>query len=126
MRTPGQRPLQRQGRQGPCVTDVRSGHNLFMAAALLLPHRASSAAQVLPQRHPRQVAQPRPCRPTPPLPGAFAPGHSCAGPHVATANLGPSVLQSYFSSVPAAGLVHVSTAATRLTSSHAMGSFSSG
>ncbi|XP_061456564.1 histone-lysine N-methyltransferase, H3 lysine-79 specific isoform X2 [Rhineura floridana] len=37
-----------------------------------------------------------------------------------------SVLQSLFSSMPAAGLVHVSSAATRLTNSHAMGSFSPG
>lgn len=37
-----------------------------------------------------------------------------------------SVLHSLFSSMPATGLVHVSSAATRLTNSHTMGSFSSG
>ncbi|OWK11849.1 hypothetical protein Celaphus_00003380 [Cervus elaphus hippelaphus] len=62
-----------------------------------------------------------------PFLGTFAPGPQFAlGPMSLQANLGPSVLQSLFSSVPAAGLVHVSTAATRLTNSHAMGSFSSG
>ncbi|XP_072834162.2 histone-lysine N-methyltransferase, H3 lysine-79 specific isoform X2 [Pogona vitticeps] len=37
-----------------------------------------------------------------------------------------SVLQSLFNAMPAAGLVHVSSAATRQTNSHAMGSFSPG
>ncbi|XP_037360896.1 histone-lysine N-methyltransferase, H3 lysine-79 specific isoform X2 [Talpa occidentalis] len=62
---------------------------------------------------------------------AVPPGGLLSGPGLTTvassANLGSSVLQSLFSSVPAAaGLVHVSSAATRLTNSHAMGSFSSG
>ncbi|KAI2587784.1 DOT1L isoform 9, partial [Pan troglodytes] len=62
--------------------------------------------------------------------GPFPPGPQFAlGPMSLQANLGSvagsSVLQSLFSSVPAAaGLVHVSSAATRLTNSHAMGSFS--
>ncbi|ETE62683.1 Histone-lysine N-methyltransferase, H3 lysine-79 specific [Ophiophagus hannah] len=37
-----------------------------------------------------------------------------------------SVLQSLFNSMPAASLVHVSSAATRLTNSHTMGNFSPG
>ncbi|KAM6459745.1 histone-lysine N-methyltransferase, H3 lysine-79 specific isoform 2-T2 [Liasis olivaceus] len=37
-----------------------------------------------------------------------------------------SVLQSLFNSMPAAGLAHVSSAATRLTNSHTMGNFSPG
>ncbi|ELK19334.1 Histone-lysine N-methyltransferase, H3 lysine-79 specific [Pteropus alecto] len=63
-----------------------------------------------------------------PFLGTFAPGPQFSlGPMSLQANLGPSVLQSLFNSVPAAaGLVHVSSAATRLTNSHAMGSFSSG
>lgn len=113
--------------------DVKNGHNLFMAAAAAaaaaaatppggllsgpgLAPAASSAGGTAPSAQTHR-----------PFLGAFAPGPQFAlGPMSLQANLGPSVLQSLFSSVPAAGLVHVSTAATRLTNSHAMGSFSSG
>ncbi|KAJ8776370.1 hypothetical protein J1605_015668 [Eschrichtius robustus] len=112
--------------------DVKNGHNLFMAAAAAaaaaaappggllsgpgLAPAASSAGGTAPSAQTHR-----------PFLGAFAPGPQFTlGPMSLQANLGPSVLQSLFSSVPAAGLVHVSTAATRLTNSHAMGSFSSG
>eukprot|EP00070_Physeter_catodon_P049672 XP_028356566.1 histone-lysine N-methyltransferase, H3 lysine-79 specific isoform X4 [Physeter catodon] len=114
--------------------DVKNGHNLFMAAAAAaaaaaatappggllsspgLAPAASSAGGTAPSAQTHR-----------PFLGAFTPGPQFAlGPMSLQANLGPSVLQSLFSSVPAAGLVHVSTAATRLTNSHTMGSFSSG
>ncbi|XP_072804144.1 histone-lysine N-methyltransferase, H3 lysine-79 specific isoform X1 [Vicugna pacos] len=106
--------------------DVKNGHNLFMAAAAAPPggllsspglaSAASSAGSAAPATQAHR-----------PFLGAFAPSPQFAlGPMSLQANLGSSVLQSLFSSVPAAGLVHVSSAATRLTNSHAMGSFSSG
>ncbi|XP_057566384.1 histone-lysine N-methyltransferase, H3 lysine-79 specific isoform X2 [Hippopotamus amphibius kiboko] len=110
--------------------DVKNGHNLFMAAAAAaaaappggllsgpgLAPAASSAGGAAPSAQTHR-----------PFLGAFTPGPQFTlGPMSLQASLGPSVLQSLFSSVPAAGLVHVSTAATRLTNSHAMGSFSSG
>ncbi|XP_036280025.1 histone-lysine N-methyltransferase, H3 lysine-79 specific isoform X8 [Pipistrellus kuhlii] len=107
--------------------DFKNGHNLFISAAagppggLLsgpgLTTAASSASGTAPSSQTHR-----------PFLGTFAPGPQFAlGPMSLQANLGSSVLQSLFSSVPAAaGLVHVSSAATRLTNSHAMGSFSSG
>ncbi|XP_058393582.1 histone-lysine N-methyltransferase, H3 lysine-79 specific isoform X1 [Diceros bicornis minor] len=107
--------------------DSKNGHNLFISAAAVPPGAllsgpglataASSAGSVAPSAQTHR-----------PFLGTFAPGPQFAlGPMSLQANLGSSVLQSLFSSVPAAaGLVHVSSAATRLTNSHAMGSFSSG
>uniref|UniRef100_A0A452SR11 Histone-lysine N-methyltransferase, H3 lysine-79 specific n=1 Tax=Ursus americanus TaxID=9643 RepID=A0A452SR11_URSAM len=107
--------------------DLKNGHNLFISAATVPPGSllsgpglataASSAVSAAPSAQTHR-----------PFLGTFAPGPQFAlGPMSLQANLGSSVLQSLFSSVPAAaGLVHVSSAATRLTNSHAMGSFSSG
>ncbi|XP_021571833.1 histone-lysine N-methyltransferase, H3 lysine-79 specific [Carlito syrichta] len=111
--------------------DLKNGHNLFISAAAVPPGgllsspglapAASSTAGVAPSAQTHR-----------PFLGAFPPGPQFAlGPMSLQANLssvaGSSVLQSLFSSVPAAaGLVHVSSAATRLTNSHAMGNFSSG
>lgn len=107
--------------------DFKNGHNLFISAATVPPGgllsgpglatAASSAGSVAPSAQTHR-----------PFLGTFAPGPQFSlGPVSLQANLGSSVLQSLFSSVPAAaGLVHVSSAATRLTNSHAMGSFSSG
>ncbi|XP_016018980.2 histone-lysine N-methyltransferase, H3 lysine-79 specific isoform X5 [Rousettus aegyptiacus] len=107
--------------------DFKNGHNLFISAAAVPPGgllsgpglatAASSAGSAAPSAQTHR-----------PFLGTFAPGPQFSlGPMSLQANLGPSVLQSLFSSVPtAAGLVHVSSAATRLTNSHAMGSFSSG
>ncbi|XP_023620420.1 histone-lysine N-methyltransferase, H3 lysine-79 specific isoform X4 [Myotis lucifugus] len=107
--------------------DFKNGHNLFISAAAVPPGgllsgpglttAASSASGTAPSSQTHR-----------PFLGTFAPGPQFAlGPMSLQANLGSSVLQSLFTSVPAAaGLVHVSSAATRLTNSHAMGSFSSG
>nr|XP_019599501.1 PREDICTED: histone-lysine N-methyltransferase, H3 lysine-79 specific isoform X1 [Rhinolophus sinicus]XP_019599502.1 PREDICTED: histone-lysine N-methyltransferase, H3 lysine-79 specific isoform X1 [Rhinolophus sinicus] len=106
--------------------DFKNGHNLFISATVPpggllsgpgLATAASSAGSVAPSAQTHR-----------PFLGTFAPGPQFSlGPVSLQANLGSSVLQSLFSSVPAAaGLVHVSSAATRLTNSHAMGSFSSG
>ncbi|XP_037680210.1 histone-lysine N-methyltransferase, H3 lysine-79 specific isoform X2 [Choloepus didactylus] len=111
--------------------DFKNGHNLFIAAAAVPPGGllsgpslapgASSAGSVAPSTQTHR-----------PFLGTFAPAAPFAlGPMALQANLGSvagsSVLQSLFSSVPAAaGLVHVSSAATRLTNSHAMGTFPSG
>ncbi|XP_051033291.1 histone-lysine N-methyltransferase, H3 lysine-79 specific isoform X2 [Phodopus roborovskii] len=111
--------------------DFKGGHNLFISAAAVPPGGllgapglvtvASSAGSVTPA-----AQAPRPFLST------FTPGPQFTlGPMSLQANLGSvagsSVLQSLFSTVPAAaGLVHVSSTATRLTNSHTMGSFSSG
>ncbi|XP_062816166.1 histone-lysine N-methyltransferase, H3 lysine-79 specific [Anolis carolinensis] len=99
------------------VVEFKNGHNLFIAAApsggLLngkglspsggSPVVVSSAAVA--QAHHSFLNSPFPL-----------------GPMVTN----PSVLQSLFNSMPAAGLVHVSSATTRLTNSHPMGGFSPG
>ncbi|XP_076414959.1 histone-lysine N-methyltransferase, H3 lysine-79 specific isoform X6 [Peromyscus maniculatus bairdii] len=112
--------------------DFKGGHNLFISAAAVPPGGllggpglvtvASSAASATPA-----AQAPRPFLSTFPAGPQFT-----LGPVSLQANLGSvagsSVLQSLFSTVPAAaaGLVHVSSTATRLTNSHTMGSFSSG
>ncbi|XP_007949257.1 histone-lysine N-methyltransferase, H3 lysine-79 specific [Orycteropus afer afer] len=111
--------------------DFTHGHNLFISAAtvppgglLSGPGLASAASSTGTHGPSTQTHRP--------FLGTFAPGTQFAlGPMSLQANLGSvagsSVLQSLFSAVPAAaGLVHVSSAATRLTNSHAMGTFSSG
>ncbi|KAH0514136.1 Histone-lysine N-methyltransferase, H3 lysine-79 specific [Microtus ochrogaster] len=111
--------------------DFKGGHNLFISAAAVPPGGllggpglvtvASSAGSTTPAA---QAARP--------FLSTFTPGPQFTlGPMSLQANLGSvagsSVLQSLFSTVPAAaGLVHVSSAAPRLTNSHTMGSFSSG
>lgn len=115
------------GRGRDRESDFKSGHNLFISAAAVPPGGllsgpglttvASSVGSAAPSAQTHR-----------PFLGTFAPSPQFTlGPMSLQANLGSSVLQSLFSSVPAAaGLVHVSSAATRLTNSHAMGSFSSG
>uniref|UniRef100_A0A8D1N1F8 Histone-lysine N-methyltransferase, H3 lysine-79 specific n=1 Tax=Sus scrofa TaxID=9823 RepID=A0A8D1N1F8_PIG len=106
--------------------DVKNGHNLFMAAATAPPGGLLSGPGLTPAVSSAGSTAPATQTHRPFL-GAFAPSPQFTlGPMSLQANLGPSVLQSLFSSVPAAGLVHGSSAATRLTNSHAMGSFSSG
>ncbi|XP_062968626.1 histone-lysine N-methyltransferase, H3 lysine-79 specific isoform X1 [Cynocephalus volans] len=110
--------------------DFKNGHNLFISAAAVPPAgllsgpglaSVSSTSSAAPSTQTHR-----------PFLGTFAPGPQFTlGPMSLQANLssvaGSSVLQSLFSSVPAAaGLVHVSSATTRLTNSHAMGNFSSG
>lgn len=122
----GSRPSKGRDRE----LDFKNGHNLFISAATVPPGgllggpglaTAVSSASAAPATQAHR-----------PFLGTFAPGPQFTlGPMSLQANLGSvagsSVLQSLFSSVPAAaGLVHVSSAATRLTNSHTMGSFSSG
>lgn len=111
--------------------DSKNGHNLFISAAAVPPgsllggpglvSAAPSAGSTAPASQAHH-----------PFLGTFGPGAQFTmGPMSLQANLssvaGSSVLQSLFGSVPAAaGLVHVSSAAARLTNSHTMGSFSSG
>ncbi|XP_063085000.1 histone-lysine N-methyltransferase, H3 lysine-79 specific isoform X2 [Cavia porcellus] len=121
---PGSRAAKARDRE----LDLKSGHNLFISAAAVPPAgllggpaAASSASGTAPAAQAHR-----------PFLGAFAPGPPFSlGPVALQASLGavagPSVLQSLFGSVPAAaGLVHVSSAATRLSNSHAMGSFPPG
>nr|XP_044990825.1 histone-lysine N-methyltransferase, H3 lysine-79 specific isoform X2 [Jaculus jaculus] len=109
----------------------KGGHNLFISATAVPPGgllggpglatAASSTGSTTPATQAHR-----------PFLGTFTPAPQFTlGPMSLQANLGSvagsSVLQSLFSSVPAAaGLVHVSSTATRLTNSHTMGSFSSG
>ncbi|XP_059243598.1 histone-lysine N-methyltransferase, H3 lysine-79 specific, partial [Mustela nigripes] len=107
--------------------DLKNGHNLFISAATVPPGGLLSGPGLATVASSTVSAAPS-AQTHRPFLGTFAPGPQFAlGPMSLQANLGSSVLQSLFSSVPAAaGLVHVSSAATRLTNSHAMGSFSSG
>ncbi|XP_012601130.2 histone-lysine N-methyltransferase, H3 lysine-79 specific isoform X2 [Microcebus murinus] len=111
--------------------DLKNGHNLFISAAAVPPGGLLSGPGLAPAASSAGGAAPT-AQTHRPFLGAFAPGPQFTlGPVSLQANLssvaGSSVLQSLFSSVPAAaGLVHVSSAATRLTNSHAMGNFSSG
>ncbi|XP_071066110.1 histone-lysine N-methyltransferase, H3 lysine-79 specific isoform X3 [Dasypus novemcinctus] len=119
------------GRARDRELDFKNGHNLFISAAAVpaggllsgpgLATVASSVGSAAPSAQAHR-----------PFLGTFAPAAPLAlGPVSLQANLGSvagsSMLQSLFSSVPAAaGLVHASSAATRLTNSHAMGTFPSG
>ncbi|XP_053436929.1 histone-lysine N-methyltransferase, H3 lysine-79 specific isoform X2 [Nycticebus coucang] len=111
--------------------DLKNGHNLFISAAAVPPGGLLSGPSLAPAVSSAGSVAP-PTQTHRPFLGTFTPGPQFTlGPVSLQANLssvaGSSVLQSLFSSVPAAtGLVHVSSAATRLTNSHAMGSFSSG
>ncbi|XP_027708873.1 histone-lysine N-methyltransferase, H3 lysine-79 specific isoform X6 [Vombatus ursinus] len=113
--------------------EFKNGHNLFISAAaaavppggLLNGKGLSSAASAA--GHPTSSVSAHH-----PFLNTFTTGSQFPlGPMSLQANLssvaGSSVLQSLFNSMPAAAsLVHVSSAATRLTNSHAMGNFSSG
>ncbi|XP_056368812.1 histone-lysine N-methyltransferase, H3 lysine-79 specific isoform X4 [Oenanthe melanoleuca] len=108
--------------------EFKNGHNLFISAAVSsggllngksLPTAVSSAGTpAVPTHHPFLNTL---------TTGSQFP----LGPMALQANLNSvtnsSVLQSLFNSMPAAAsLVHVSSAATRLTNSHTMGNFSPG
>uniref|UniRef100_A0A5F8HBR8 Histone-lysine N-methyltransferase, H3 lysine-79 specific n=1 Tax=Monodelphis domestica TaxID=13616 RepID=A0A5F8HBR8_MONDO len=111
--------------------EFKNGHNLFISAAavpsggLLNGKGLSTAAST--SGHPTSSVSTHH-----PFLNTFTTGSQFPlGPMSLQANLssvaGSSVLQSLFNSMPAAAsLVHVSSAATRLTNSHAMGNFSSG
>ncbi|XP_039321502.1 histone-lysine N-methyltransferase, H3 lysine-79 specific isoform X4 [Saimiri boliviensis] len=109
--------------------DLKNGHNLFISAATVPPGGLLSGPVLAPAASSAGGAGSS-AQTHRPFLGPFPPGPQFTlGPMALQANLGSvagsSVLQSLFSSVPAAaGLVHVSSAATRLTNSHAMGSFS--
>ncbi|XP_053147850.1 histone-lysine N-methyltransferase, H3 lysine-79 specific isoform X2 [Hemicordylus capensis] len=100
--------------------EFKNGHNLFIAAAAaavpsggLLNGKAAAAAN--PAASSAQTHHSF-------LNSLAAGSQFSLGPMVTTA----SVLQTLFNSMPATGLVPVSSAATRLSNAHAMGSFSPG
>lgn len=104
--------------------ELKNGHNIFIAAAtatvpsggLLNGKGLSTAATIAsPAASSAQTHHPF-------LNSLTTGSQFSLSPMVTNA----SVLQSLFSSMPATGLVHVSSAATRLTNSHTMGSFSPG
>nr|XP_028569543.1 histone-lysine N-methyltransferase, H3 lysine-79 specific isoform X2 [Podarcis muralis] len=107
--------------------ELRNGHNLFIAAATATPPGGllngkglsvaptGSSPSSVPTSSSSMVAHPF-------LNSLTTGSQFPLGPMVTNS----SVLQSLFSSMPAASLVHVSSAATRLTNSHTMGSFSPG
>ncbi|XP_054982563.1 histone-lysine N-methyltransferase, H3 lysine-79 specific isoform X2 [Sorex araneus] len=107
-------------------TDFKGGPNLFISAAAVPPGGLLSGQGLSTATSTSAGSAATSAQTHRPFLGTFAPAPQFAlGPMSLQANLGSSVLQSLFSSVPAAaGLVHVSSAATRLTNSHAMGSFS--
>ncbi|XP_062452414.1 histone-lysine N-methyltransferase, H3 lysine-79 specific isoform X5 [Rhea pennata] len=110
--------------------EFKNGHNLFISAAVssggLLNGKSLSPA-VSSAGNPASSVQPHH-----PFLNALTTGSQFPlGPMALQANLNSvtnsSVLQSLFNSMPAAAsLVHVSSAATRLTNSHTMGNFSPG
>ncbi|XP_021383932.1 histone-lysine N-methyltransferase, H3 lysine-79 specific isoform X3 [Lonchura striata] len=110
--------------------EFKNGHNLFISAAVssggLLNGKSLSTAV-------SSAGNPAPSVPTHhPFLNTLTTGSQFPlGPMALQANLNSvtnsSVLQSLFNSMPAAAsLVHVSSAATRLTNSHTMGNFSPG
>ncbi|NXT19302.1 DOT1L protein, partial [Syrrhaptes paradoxus] len=110
--------------------EFKNGHNLFISAAVssggLLNGKSLSTA-VSSAGNPASSVQPHH-----PFLNTLTTGSQFPlGPMALQANLNSvtnsSVLQSLFNSMPAAAsLVHVSSAATRLTNSHTMGNFSPG
>ncbi|XP_044309324.1 histone-lysine N-methyltransferase, H3 lysine-79 specific isoform X6 [Varanus komodoensis] len=104
--------------------ELKTGHNLFIAAAATVPSSGllngkghSVAASSSSPTTAASAQVPHPFL-NPLTTGSAFP----LGPVVTNA----SVLQTFFNSMPAAGLVHVSSAATRLTNSHPMATFSPG
>ncbi|KAK9409140.1 histone-lysine N-methyltransferase H3 lysine-79 specific [Crotalus adamanteus] len=105
--------------------EFKNGHNLFIAAAAtavpsggLLNGKSLSAANSGKSSSMASSTQTHH-----PFLNSLTPGTQFPlGPMVTNS----SVLQSLFNSMPAASLVHVSSAATRLTNSHTMGNFSPG
>ncbi|XP_075400826.1 histone-lysine N-methyltransferase, H3 lysine-79 specific isoform X1 [Tenrec ecaudatus] len=111
--------------------DFTHGHNLFISATAVSPGGLLNGPGLAPAA-PSTGSHAPSAQAHRPFLGTFTPGTQFTlGPMSLQANLGSvassSVLQSLFSAVPAAaGLVHVSSAATRLTNSHTMATFSSG
>ncbi|XP_042691926.1 histone-lysine N-methyltransferase, H3 lysine-79 specific isoform X3 [Centrocercus urophasianus] len=110
--------------------EFKNGHNLFISAAVssggLLNGKSLSTAVSSAGNPASSVQTHHPFLNTLTTGSQFP-----LGPMALQANLNSvtnsSVLQSLFNSMPAAAsLVHVSSAATRLTNSHTMGSFSPG
>ncbi|XP_065434713.1 histone-lysine N-methyltransferase, H3 lysine-79 specific isoform X4 [Chrysemys picta bellii] len=111
--------------------EFKNGHNLFISAAAVssggLLNGKSLSTGVSSAGNPAPSVQTHH-----PFLNTLTTGSQFPlGPMALQANLNSvtnaSVLQSLFNSMPAAAsLVHVSSAATRLTNSHAMGNFSSG
>uniref|UniRef100_A0A8C5T102 DOT1 like histone lysine methyltransferase n=1 Tax=Laticauda laticaudata TaxID=8630 RepID=A0A8C5T102_LATLA len=102
--------------------EFKNGHNLFIAAAVpsggLLNGKSLSAASSGKSSSTASSTQTHH-----PFLNSLTTGTQFPlGPMVTNS----SVLQSLFNSMPAASLVHVSSAATRLTNSHTMGNFSPG
>ncbi|XP_006898041.1 PREDICTED: histone-lysine N-methyltransferase, H3 lysine-79 specific [Elephantulus edwardii] len=124
-------PSGKAGRGRDRELDFTHGHNLFISAATVPPGGLLTGPGLAPAASSAGTHAPSGQTHRPFL-GSFPPGSQFTlGPVSLQANLGSvagsSVLQSLFSAVPAAaGLVHVSSAATRLTNSHTMGTFSSG
>uniref|UniRef100_A0A6I8N4T9 Histone-lysine N-methyltransferase, H3 lysine-79 specific n=1 Tax=Ornithorhynchus anatinus TaxID=9258 RepID=A0A6I8N4T9_ORNAN len=127
-------PLQHSGKVGKGRDrdlEFKNGHNLFIAAAAAPPGGLLNGRS-LPTAGPSSGNSVSAVQTHHPFLNAVTAGSQFPlGPGTLPANLSSvassSVLQSLFNSVPtAASLVHVSSAATRLTNSHAMGSFSSG
>ncbi|XP_049643868.1 histone-lysine N-methyltransferase, H3 lysine-79 specific isoform X2 [Suncus etruscus] len=114
------------GRGRDREADFKGGPNLFISAAAVPPGGLLSGQGLSTATSSSAGSAAASAQTHRPFLGTFAPAPQFSlGPMSLQANLGSSVLQSLFSSVPAAaGLVHVSSAATRLTNSHAMGSFS--
>ncbi|NXG15781.1 DOT1L protein, partial [Grallaria varia] len=126
-------PLQHNGKVGKGrdrEVEFKNGHNLFISAAVssggLLNGKSLSTAV-------SSAGNPASSVPTHhPFLNTLTTGSQFPlGPMALQANLNSvtnsSVLQSLFNSMPAAAsLVHVSSAATRLTNSHTMGNFSPG
>ncbi|NXF72318.1 DOT1L protein, partial [Sclerurus mexicanus] len=126
-------PLQHNGKVGKGrdrEVEFKNGHNLFISAAVspggLLNGKSLSTA-VSSAGNPASSVPPHH-----PFLNTLTTGSQFPlGPMALQANLNSvtnsSVLQSLFNSMPAAAsLVHVSSAATRLTNSHTMGNFSPG
>ncbi|NWW70195.1 DOT1L protein, partial [Climacteris rufus] len=126
-------PAQHNGKVGKGRdrdVEFKNGHNLFISAAVssggLLNGKSLSTAV-------SSAGNPAPAVPAHhPFLNTLTTGSQFPlGPMALQANLNSvtnsSVLQSLFNSMPAAAsLVHVSSAATRLTNSHTMGNFSPG
>lgn len=116
--------------------ELKNGHNLFISATATVPsggllNGKSLSTTVSTAGNP--TGSGTPAQAHHPFLNSLAAGSQFPlGSMTLQANLNSvtnsSVLQSLFNSVPAAatGLVHVSSATTRLTNSHAMGSFSPG
>ncbi|XP_060641112.2 histone-lysine N-methyltransferase, H3 lysine-79 specific isoform X2 [Anolis sagrei] len=104
--------------------EFKNGHNLFIAAAAVPPSGSLLNGKGLsPSGASPVVVSSTAAQAHHSFLNSLATGSQFPlGPMVTN----PSVLQSLFNSMPATGLVHVSSAATRLTNSHPMAGFSPG